>query len=113
MFIFLPAVVSTVVGGIIFRQIFGELDTSFMNSILSKFSIPPQQWTMKSSTGMLLMDIGSMALDRGKYAIFMAGLQNIPNELYESADIGEQTGRINFAYNIAFTAACHCFCGTY
>ena len=88
MFIFLPAVVSTVVGGVIFRQIFGELDTSFMNSILSKFSIPPQQWTMKSSTGMLLMVLLAVWRWTGVNMLyFMAGLQNIPNELYESADI--------------------------
>lgn len=86
--IFVPAVVSTIVGGVIFRQIFGQLDTSFMNSILARFSIPAQQWTMKASTGMLLMVLLAMWRWTGVNTLyFLAGLQNIPGELYESADI--------------------------
>ncbi len=88
MFLFLPAVVSTIVGGVIFRQIFGELDTSFMNRILHLFSIEPQQWTMKFSTGMLLMVLLAVWRWTGVNMLyFLAGLQNIPDELYESADI--------------------------
>lgn len=86
--IFVPAVVSTIVGGVIFRQIFGQLETSFMNSILARFSIPAQQWAMKASTGMLLMVLLAMWRWTGVNTLyFLAGLQNIPGELYESADI--------------------------
>ena len=88
MFLFLPAVVSTIVGGVIFRQIFGELDTSFMNHILSFFSIPPQQWTMHASTGMFLMVLLAVWRWTGVNILyFLAGLQNISGELYESADM--------------------------
>ena len=88
MSLFLPAIVSTIVGGVIFRQIFGELDTSFMNQLLSHFSIPPQQWTMKAPTGMLLMVLLAVWRWTGVNILyFLAGLQNIPGELYESADM--------------------------
>lgn len=99
MSIFLPAVVSTVVGGVIFRQIFGELDTSFMNKVLSSFSIAPQQWTMKSSTGMFLMVLLAVWRWTGVNMLyFLAGLQGIPEELYESADIDGANWPRKFLY---------------
>lgn len=97
--IFVPAVVSTIVGGVIFRQIFGQLDTSFMNAILAHFSIPPQEWTMKASTGMLLMVLLAMWRWMGVNTLyFLAGLQNIPGELYESADIDGANWRRKFLH---------------
>lgn len=86
--VFLPAMVSTVVGGVIFRQIFGELDTSLMNAILLKLGLTAQEWTMHAGTGMFLMV--SLAVWRWtgvNMLYYLAGLQSIPGDLYESAEI--------------------------
>jgi len=86
--VFIPAMVSTVVGGVIFRQIFGELDTSFMNSVLLKIGLPAQEWTMSAGTGMFLMVLLAVWRWMGVNMLYyLAGLQNISHHLYESADI--------------------------
>lgn len=86
--IFVPALTSVIVAGVAFRLMFGELDTAFVNSIFLKIGLPAQKWTLNYATGMLVMVI----LAAWRYAginmiYYLSGLQNIPEELYESADI--------------------------
>lgn len=86
--LFIPALTSIIVAGVAFRLLFGEMDTAFVNSILIKFGIPAQQWTLKKNTGMFLMVTLASWKMIGIYMIyFLSGLQAIPEELYESADI--------------------------
>ena len=53
--LFIPALTSVVVAGVVFRLIFGELDGALMNSILSVFGIPSQQWLYSSSLAMVAL----------------------------------------------------------
>ncbi|WP_134685804.1 carbohydrate ABC transporter permease [Brevibacillus migulae] len=86
--LFLPALTSIVVGGAIFRLIFGEMDTAPMNTILIKLGFSPQQWAMEGGTAMFLMvALASWRWMGINLLYFLSGLQNIPKELYESAEI--------------------------
>jgi len=86
--IFVPALTSIIVAGVAFRLLFGEMDTAFINTILIQLGLPPQRWTMNYNTGMFLMVSLTSWRIMGVYIVyFISGLQSIPEELYESADI--------------------------
>jgi arabinosaccharide transport system permease protein len=86
--IFIPALTSVIVAGVSFRLMFGESDTAFINSVLVKLGLPSQQWMFNYGTGMMLMVILNTWRAAGINMIYyLAGLQAIPEELYESAEI--------------------------
>lgn len=85
---FIPALVSVVVAGTIFRLIFGELPGSLMNTITGLFGAAPTKWLDYPTTGFIALL--SLALWRWvgvNILYFLSGLQNIPSELYEAAEI--------------------------
>jgi arabinosaccharide transport system permease protein len=85
---FMPALTSTIVAGMIFRLMFSELDTAVANSFIGLFGYSPQKWTMGPHSAMFLMvTLASWRWMGVNILYFMAGLQNIPAELYEAADI--------------------------
>lgn len=85
---FLPALTSIVVAGVIFRLIFGGLEGSLINSIVVYFNIEPRAWLNSAGTSMLALVILATWRWMGINVLYyLAGLQNIPKELYESAEI--------------------------
>lgn len=98
--IFVPALASVIVAGVPFRLMFGEADTALINSLLIKVGLPPQQWLFNYWTGMMLMVILHTWKTAGiNMVYYLAGLQVIPNELYESAEI-DGAGAIQKFFNI-------------
>ncbi|MCL7749928.1 carbohydrate ABC transporter permease [Halalkalibacter alkaliphilus] len=86
--LFIPALTSVVVGGVIFRIIFAEADTGFINSIITSIGFSPQEWRMQGNTAMFLMVALACWRWMGVNILyFLAALQNIPKDLYESAEI--------------------------
>lgn len=86
--LFIPALTSVVVAGTIFRLIFGELPESLMNEIVGVFNIAPISWNKGAGTAMFVMVLLATWRWIGINIIyFLSGLQNIPHELYESAEI--------------------------
>jgi len=86
--IFVPALVSVIVAGIAFRLLFGDSSYAFINSVLIGLGVPPQTWTLRYSTGMLVMvALASWRWSGVNMIYFLSGLQSIPLELYESAEI--------------------------
>lgn len=86
--LFIPALVSVVVAGTIFRLIFGELDGSLLNTIVQFLGYESRSWLGKPSTAMMSLVVLALWRWMGVNLVyFLAGLQNIPSELYESADI--------------------------
>lgn len=84
--LFIPALTSVVVAGIIFRLMFGELDNSLMNSVLHLFGIPSQKWLQSSSLSMLALVILATWRWAGiNMLYYLSALQNIPKDMYESA----------------------------
>lgn len=86
--LFIPSLTSVIVAGISFRLIFGSLDFSVANSILALFGQLPVKWNMTYWSSIVIMAALSVWRMSGVYMIyFLSGLQSIPEELFESADI--------------------------
>lgn len=85
---FIPALTSVVVGGIIFRLIFGEMEGSLMNQVIGLFGMDPIVWLRKPVTVWIALFALCMWRWTGvNMMYFLSGLQQIPADLYESADI--------------------------
>lgn len=86
--LFIPALTSVVVAGTIFRLIFGELPGSLMNQVIGFFGSKPIKWLRNPAFAMIpLLTLAMWRWTGVNILYFLAGLQNIPNELYEAANI--------------------------
>ncbi|MFD0671207.1 carbohydrate ABC transporter permease [Cohnella sp. GCM10027633] len=86
--LFVPALTSVVVAGIVFRLAFGSLEGSVMNQIRDLFGFEKINWLGDGLTGMLVLIILATWRFLGiNIVYFLSALQSIPHELYESADI--------------------------
>lgn len=86
--LFIPALTSVVVAGTVFRMAFGELDGSLVNTIVTSLGFEKQRWLGEGWLAMMTLLILACWRWIGiNLLYFMAGLQNIPKELYESAEI--------------------------
>ncbi len=88
--LFLPALVSVVVAGFTFRLIFGEMPTALINSILAPLGVAPTKWLggpNQWTTFLALVVVCTWRWMGVNITYYLSGLQNIPQELYESASI--------------------------
>ncbi|MGP4038756.1 carbohydrate ABC transporter permease [Gracilibacillus sp. D59] len=86
--LFMPSLVSVIVGGIFFGLMFGSTENDFINQLLIKIGLPSQEWKLGAVTGMFLMvSLNCWRMLGINMIYFLAGLQSIPNSLYEAADI--------------------------
>jgi arabinosaccharide transport system permease protein len=86
--LFVPALTSTIVGGMVFRLMFGEQESAAANQLISFLGFDPVNWRFTAWSGMLLMVLlASWRWIGVNLLYFLAALQNIPDELYEAADI--------------------------
>jgi multiple sugar transport system permease protein len=84
---FLPSVSSFVAIALVWMWIYHP-SFGAANVFLSALGLPPQEWLNASQTAMLSLVIFSVWLGIGtQMVIFLAGLQGIPQELYEAARI--------------------------
>lgn len=85
---FLPALTSVVVAGTIFRLMFGEMDTSLINSFLGLFGMEPVKFLKGQATGFVaLLTLATWRWTGVNMLYFLSGLKNIPEEYYEAASI--------------------------
>ncbi|EOS81742.1 hypothetical protein C817_00471 [Dorea sp. 5-2] len=90
---FVPALTSVVVAGVVFRMMFGELEGSFANQVISLFGKDPIIWLRKPVTVWIVFFLLCMWRWTGvNMMYYLSGLQQIPGDLYESADIDGATG---------------------
>lgn len=86
--LFIPTLTSTVVAGIIFRLVFAESDSAVANQIIGWIGLGPIDWQFNGWSGMMiLVFMASWRWMGVNILYFLAGIQNIPTELYESAEI--------------------------
>ena len=86
--LFMPALTSVIVAGMFFRYAFGTQATALFNQIRGIFGLGPITWLQGRSTGIFALVILCVWRWTGVNIVyFLAGLQAIPKELYESADI--------------------------
>jgi arabinosaccharide transport system permease protein len=90
--LFVPALTSTIVAGMIFRLMFGETDNAAANQILHWLGLESVSWQYNAWSGMVLMVLLCSWRWMGVNILyFLAALQNVPKELYEAADIDGAT----------------------
>src|SRR5690606_26124547 len=86
--LFIPSLTSIIVAGTIFRMMFGESDTAVANQVVTFFGLEAIDWRYNSWSAMFLMVILASWRWMGVNVLyFLAALQSVPKELYESADI--------------------------
>jgi ABC-type sugar transport system permease subunit len=85
--IFLPYITSMVAVAVIWKMIFNPLDGP-LNTMLSIFIKEPPEWIVSSKWALYAVIVVAVWKSCGYYMlIFLAGMQNIPNSLYESASL--------------------------
>jgi arabinosaccharide transport system permease protein len=90
--LFVPALASTIVAGMIFRLMFGETDTAAANQFLNWIGLASVDWRYNAWSGMFLMVLLCSWKWMGVNILyFLAALQNVPKELYEAAEIDGAT----------------------
>ncbi len=86
--LFIPSLVSVIVAGVAFRLLFGNTAAGFVNSVLIQMGREPVRWMLAEIPGMFIMVVlGTWRWAGVNMIYFLSGLQAIPRELYESADI--------------------------
>jgi ABC-type sugar transport system permease subunit len=95
---FLPVVVSGVAVTILWQQLYAY-DYGVLNTLLRALGLPPVPWLVDASWAMPSIAIMATWKNVGIYIVlFLAGLQNIPAELYEAASIDGATTARRFWY---------------
>lgn len=87
--LYIPSLVSVVVAGTIMRLLLASSSRSIVNTIVGLFGVEPRQWLLGGSTQamILLLFLALWRWTGVNIIYFLSGLQNIPDELYEAADI--------------------------
>ncbi len=87
--LFLPSLMSVVVVGTVFRLMFASSERALANAVSGLLGFPPTEWLLQGQvTAMtLLVLVATWRWTGINIVYFLAGLQQIPVELYESADL--------------------------
>ncbi len=92
--LFIPALTSVIVAGTIFRLVFSELPGAVANNVLHVFGYGAHKWMANPGTAMFVLVLLATWRWLGINVVyFLSGLQSIPSELYESAEIDGATAR--------------------
>jgi multiple sugar transport system permease protein len=96
--VFVPFVVSAAAQGVLFSFIF-DSDFGIANAVLSWFSIPPQGFFADSNQALLLLVLIGLWSGLGFcVVVYLAGLQDIQQELLEAAAIDGARSWATFRY---------------
>ena len=87
--LFMPSLLSVVVVGTLFRLIFSSSDQALANRVAVLFGAQPQGWLLAGAyhSMFLLVLVATWRWTGINIVYFLSGLQLVPNELYESAEI--------------------------
>ena len=95
---FLPVVVSGVAVTILWQQLY-SFDYGVLNSLLGRIGLPQIPWLVDARFAMPSIAIMATWKNVGIYIVlFLAGLQNIPHELYEAASLDGATPSRQFLH---------------
>jgi lactose/L-arabinose transport system permease protein len=96
---FLPAITGLAAVAVIFRILFADPD-GIINGFLSIFTLGPINWTLNEFWNRVLLILAITWRWTGyNMVIYLAGLQSIPSDLYEAADVDGASGPTKF-FNI-------------
>lgn len=83
---YLPTIVPAVASSIVWMMMF-DPDTGILNAILHAVHLPASRWIYDEKTVIPSLALMSLWTVGGTVVIFLAGLQNVPKELYESVEV--------------------------
>ena len=96
---YIPALTSVVISGMLFRMMFSEAAGSQMNQLLAFFNHAPIAWLKTKWTAWIALLLLCMWRWTGVNMLyFVSGLKAIDTSLYESADIDGATAWQKFRY---------------
>jgi multiple sugar transport system permease protein len=85
---YLPAVISGVIVIYLWKLLYEPGDTGGFNQILMAMGLPKSMWIKDEHLAMLCVILPTIWAGMGPGSlIYLAALKNIPNEMYEAADI--------------------------
>jgi putative chitobiose transport system permease protein len=88
---YIPVVISMVVAGIAWKWLYA--DNGLLNQLLKVVNLPPVPWLTSPSLAIFSVMVVTIWKGLGYYmVIYLAGLQAIPQELYEAAAIDGSDG---------------------
>lgn len=94
---FVPALTSVVVAGLVFRLMFSESDNALVNQVVQLFGFGPVRWLREDLTGLVaLLALAVWRWTGVNTMYFIAGMQSIPGEYYEAASIDGANKRQQF-----------------
>jgi len=94
----LPLVTSSIAISLVWMWIYNG-NFGLLNQILSTFNIQGPNWLLNSSTSLLSIAVVNIWASIGYYStIFLSGLQSIPSEYYEAAEIDGASAFQKFFY---------------
>ncbi len=92
--LFVPALTSLVVAGLVFRLMFSESETAVINQVFGAIGLDPVRWLREDVPGLVVLLILALWRWTGVNTMyFLAGMQSIPREYYEAASI-DGAGRV-------------------
>lgn len=92
--LFVPALTSIVVAGLVFRLMFSEGDSAMINQVLDVIGFGPVRWLREDVPGLIVLLVLAVWRWTGVNTMyFLAGMQSIPREYYEAAAL-DGAGRI-------------------
>lgn len=83
---YLPTIVPAVASSIVWMMLF-DPDTGILNAVLKAVGLPGSKWIYGENTVVPSLALMSLWTVGGTVVIFLAGLQNVPKELYESVEV--------------------------
>ena len=86
MLFYLPSIVPLVVNAVLWMWIFNS-ELGLLNAVIHWFGLPKVLWLQDSNWAMPALILMSLWGIGGGMVIFLAGLQGIPQHLYEAAEI--------------------------
>ena len=96
---YIPALTSVVISGMLFRMMFSESDGSQMNQLMTALGRMPIAWLKTKWTAWIALLLLCMWRWTGVNMLyFVSGLKAIDNSIYESADIDGANARQKFWY---------------
>lgn len=96
---FIPVLCSSTLIGIIFAYLFASDEGSFANMFLAMFNAEKVNWLGSEQTALGVIIFVNTWKSVGYYlVIFYAGIMDIPNDLYEAAQIDGATKKQQFFY---------------
>lgn len=89
--VYIPVLLSALVAGITINWMFGQ-EYGLINFILQSIGITPLEWSLNPKLATVVISVASNWISAGYYMLlYIGGINNIPTELYEAAEVDGTT----------------------